>query len=201
VVSLNHYTFSQVSEANTILGAMGAGLITLIFLGIFGRKRPTKDNAATFARAVIAGIVANSAGLNNYYPWAALVVGILGAISYLIMAWVIHKAEFDDPTEFFALFGGAALGGIFSEAFFNRTNGIWYDNATEGEVVIYQMLGTTVLILWTVFVSVIGFWLLKVTKALRVSLKTEIVGYDYIDAARHLEYDENLQLASLEKGK
>jgi ammonia channel protein AmtB len=196
-----HLIRTQIAQAGTVLAAMGGGLITLILLAIFGRRRPIKDNAATFARAVIAGIVAVSAGVHDYFPWASLVVGILGAVSYLIMAWIIHHAEFDDPTEFFALFGGAALGGIFSAAFFNRTNGIWYDNATEGEIVIYQMLGTAILVLWTAFVCFIGFWLLKVTRTLRVSLKTEIVGYDYIDAARHLDYDEKLQIVNLEKRK
>jgi len=146
-------------------------------------------------------MVANAAALQTYYPWAAFVVGMLGALSYLIMAWIVSKTHLDDPTEFFAIFGGGGIGGVFVAAFFNRTNGIFYENATEGEILVYQVLGLGILIAWTFFIAFITFGLLSALRILRISVKTEIVGYDYIDAARHLDYDEKTTIRTLGKGK
>jgi len=195
------YTFAEFAAANTLLAAAGAGMTTLAFVAIFARKRPVRENAATVARAVVAGMVCVAAGANFYLPWAGLVVGMLGALAYVIAANIFYRAQVDDPAEFFPVFGAAGFAGIFCAAFFNRFNGVFYDNATEGEIVIDQMLSALIIASWSFFVAFICFGLLKLLRLLRVGLKCETVGYDYIDGARHLDYPEKNSVFNLNKEK
>jgi len=195
------WSFAEIAAANTILAASGAGITTLLFVALFARKRPVRENAATVARAVVAGMVCVAAGANIYRPWAGLVVGMLGALAYVIAANIFYRAQVDDPAEFFPTFACAGFAGIFCAAFFNRFNGVFYNNATEGEIVIDQMLSALIIAAWTFFVASIFFFILKKLRMLRVSLKCEIVGYDYIDGSRHLDYPEKNSVFTLGKEK
>jgi ammonia channel protein AmtB len=195
------WTFAELAAVNTILAASGAGITTLLFVALFAKKRPVRENAATVARAIVAGMVCVAAGANNYLPWAGLVVGMLGALAYVIAANVFYRAQVDDPAEFFPVFGAAGFAGIFCAAFFNRFNGVFYGNATEGEIVIDQMLSALIIASWTFFIALICFWILKKFRALRVSIKCEVVGYDYVDGSRHLDYPEHNSIFTLGKDK
>ncbi len=196
------YTYAEVAASGTILAASGAGLVALIFLYTFGRRRPVRENSASFARAVIAGMVCVAAGVNTYiFNWASFVIGMVGAFFYVVTANVFYRARLDDPPEFFATFGMPGFIGLFCAAFFNTLNGIFYDNATEGEIIIDQMLSAAIIAGWTILVSGICWGFLKLTKMLRVGLKCEIVGYDYIDGARHLDYPEKGSVDQLKREK
>lgn len=43
--------------------------------------------------------VAICAGCNDYHPWSALVIGILGGAFYLACSWIVMKARIDDPLD------------------------------------------------------------------------------------------------------
>lgn len=196
------YTYAEVAASGTILAASGAGLVTMIFVYIFARARPVRENAATVAKAMIAGMVCVAAGVNTYiYNWASFVIGMVGAAAYIITANIEYRAQIDDPPEFFAVFAAPGFIGLFCAAFFNTINGIFYDNSTEGEIIIDQMLSAAIIGLWTLFVAFICFGFLKLLRILRVGLKCEIVGYDYIDGARHLDYPEKGSVDQLKQEK
>lgn len=181
------YNWAERAAVAAVLGAVGGGLGTLLFVSIFLRKRPIRENYATIARAFVAGAVAVAADAGNYAPFAGIVIGLLGALSYVIMSYLFYHLRWDDPAEFFPMFGAPAICGIICAAFLNIVNGIFYSNGTEGEVLLWQLLGGIIIIGWAFGVGVICFALLRALKALRISLKTEIIGYDYIDGGRHLE--------------
>jgi len=194
------FDFAEHAAANTIIAAMGAGLGTLIFLALFVRRRPVRENAVTVARAFVAGMVCVAAAANVYRPWSGFVAGLCGAWAYLIMAYIMHRSRLDDPTEFFSIFFAGGLAGIIVAAFLNITSGILYENATEGEILIWQILSWGIMLGWTFFISLITFAILYWTRTLRVGLKCEIVGYDYIDGARHLDYPDR-DILTLEKAR
>lgn len=196
------YTYAEVAASGTILAASGAGLVTLIFVYLFARARPVRENSATVARAMIAGMVCVAAGVNTYiFNWASFVIGMVGALAYVITANITYRAQLDDPPEFFATFGIPGFVGLFCAAFFNTINGIYYDNATEGEIIIDQLLSAAIIAGWTVFVAGICWLFCKAVRILRVGLKCEIVGYDYIDGARHLDYPEKGSVDQLKQEK
>jgi ammonia channel protein AmtB len=196
------YTYAEVAASGTILAASGAGLVTMIFVYIFARARPVRENAATIAKAFVAGMVCVAAGVNTYiFNWQSFVVGMVGAAAYIITANILYRSQVDDPPEFFAVFGTPGFIGLFCAAFFNTINGIFYDNSTEGEIIIDQLLSAAIIGLWTAFVSTICFGLLRLLRILRVGLKCEVVGYDYIDGARHLDYPEKGSVDQLKQEK
>jgi len=192
------FDFAEHAAANTIIAAMGAGLGTLIFLSLFARRRPIRENAVTVARAFVAGMVCVAAAANVYRPWSGFVAGLCGAWAYLILAYIMYRSDLDDPTHFFAIFFGGGLAGILVAAFLNITSGILYENATEGEILIWQVLSWGIMLGWTFIISLITWGIIYLARALRVGLKCEIVGYDYIDGARHLDYPDK-DLLTLEK--
>jgi len=192
------FNFMEHAAANSIIAAMGGGLATLIFLALFVRRRPVRENAVTVARGFVAGMVAVCAASNVYRPWSGFVAGICGAWAYLIMAYIIYRSNLDDPAEFFAIFFGGGSAGILVAAFLNITSGILYENATEGEILIWQVLSWGIMLGWTFIISVMTFFVLYMLRVLRVGLKCEIVGYDYIDGARHLDYPDR-DILTLEK--
>jgi len=59
------------------------------------------EEAASACNAFLAGMVANGAGMNNYDPWAAFVVGIIGSTFYMILCWVLDHYGIDDAVEAF----------------------------------------------------------------------------------------------------
>jgi len=192
------FDYAEHAAATTLLAGMGGALLALIFLSLFARRRPARENYVTVARAFVAGMVCVCAASNVYRPWAGFVAGLCGAWAYLIMAYVMHRSNLDDPTEFFSIFFAAGFAGIIVAAFLNIVSGIFYQNATEGEILIWQVLSWGIMLGWTFIISIITFWLAYMLRILRVGLKCEIVGYDYIDGARHLDYPDR-DILTLEK--
>jgi ammonia channel protein AmtB len=195
-----YWGWAETAAANTLLAFAGAVIVTGLFLAIFGRKRAFRENAATIARAGVAGMVCVAANVLNYHPWEGLVVGMFGALAYVICAFIFARARLDDPAEFFSIFGAAGIAGVICAAFWNTVNGIFWNNPTEGEILIWQLLSLGIMAGWIFIISLITFALLRVLRLLRVGLKTEIVGYDYIDGARHLDYPDK-GIHTLEKQK
>jgi len=184
------FDFAEHAAANSIIAAMGGGLFAMLFLAFFVRRRPVRENAATIARAFIAGVVCVTTASNVYRPWAAFVSGLCGAFAYLVMAYIMYRSQLDDPSEFFSIFWPAGFAGLIVAAFFNIVNGILYSNETEGEILIWQVLSWGILLGWTAIISFLTFGLAYLLRILRVGIKCEIVGYDYIDGARHLDYPD-----------
>lgn len=198
------FSFAEISAMITLTSISGAGLFSFLFVSLITRKRPTRENAATVCRALVAGMVASAAAAHTYLPWVGLVTGMLGALSYIIMANLIYRLQLDDPCEFISVFAAPGFAGLIIAAFFNGFHGIFYDNATTGEVIIYQLLSFGIMFLWAFLISFVAFGIMRWGKFIRVGLKTEIVGYDYIDAARHLDFsdqDSVFNFHKLEKKK
>jgi len=193
------FSFAEISFAITLLGICGAGLVSFLFVSIITRKRPLRENAALVCRACVAGMVATSAGANTYLPWVGLVTGMLGALSYVIMANLVYRLQLDDPCEFIAVFAGPGFAGLIICAFFNGFNGIFYDNSTTGEIIIYQLLSFGIMLGWAFIIAYIAWGLMKLLKGLRIGLKCEVVGYDYIDGARHLDFPDQESVFNFHK--
>jgi len=136
-------------------------------------------------------MVANGAGMGGYEPWEGIVVGMLGGLVYSVMCLVFEKLHLDDALEAFQLHGGAGTTGVIACAFFNHKNGIFHGG--PGKSLGYQLLCWLVISSWSFIWSFIIWFTLKKVGWLRVDLKTEIVGYDYQDHAKHLVFDDSVK--------
>jgi ammonia channel protein AmtB len=195
------YSYAEISAVIALLAASGAGLVSYLFAHVVLRKRPHRENAAFVCRAIVAGMVAAAAGANTYKPWVGLVSGMLGALSYVIMANLVYRLQLDDPCEFISVFGGPGFAGLIIAAFFNGYNGIFYDNSTTGEIIIWQMLSFGIMFAWAFLIAYAAWGLMRLLRGLRVGLKCEIVGYDYIDGARHLDFADQDSVFGFHKGE
>ena len=55
---------------------------------------------------VLAGMVAQCAGCDEYAPWGALIVGILGGLAFIAGDIAMLKCKLDDPLDAVAVHGG-----------------------------------------------------------------------------------------------
>jgi len=69
-------------------------------------------------------------------------------------------------------------------------------------IFVYQLVGWAVIAAWSFCWSFLIYGLLKYVKLLRTDLKTEIVGYDFIEFAQEYELkDDTLTPAAKQKAK
>ena len=64
------------------------------------------------------------AGCNNYLPWSAAVVGVLGGCAYYTVHIVMVKLRLDDPLDAVAVHGGAGMVGVLCAPVFSYQTGI-----------------------------------------------------------------------------
>lgn len=178
---------AEKAAANTFFGGAGGGLIALVIKHplINGLKAPRKfkDDAATVANALLGGMVANGAGMDTYEPWEAFVIGVIAGIFYTLACWLFEKLHLDDSLEAFQLHGVCGTVGVGCAAFFNHEDGIFHGNPTSGKVLGHQILGWLCISAWSFVISLIVWKTLQFAGILRLPLKTELIGYDFMDHA------------------
>jgi Amt family ammonium transporter len=105
---------------NLFLGAAGGALLTSLY-SWFVTGQP---NALAIGRGTVAGLVAVSAACAFIPAWAALVIGAVGGLLFLLglYAWE-QKLRLEDPSGAMATFGLPAIWGILSVALF--ADGRW----------------------------------------------------------------------------
>jgi len=116
----------SVIAANTALaGSIGA--VTVLFLTYLLSGHTDVGEACNGA---LAGFVAISAPCAYVAPWAAVVIGFLGAVLYLISFWIIgSKFKVDDPLGACSVHGangfwGLIAVGIFADGSYGGVHGV-----------------------------------------------------------------------------
>jgi Amt family ammonium transporter len=76
-------------------------------------------NVGEICSGVLAGLVSITAGCSVVEPWAAVVIGIIGAFAYTAGSIILDKLEIDDavnatPVHYFAGFWGLLAPGFFA---------------------------------------------------------------------------------------
>jgi len=129
---------AELAAVNTYLGGCSAGLLVLLVKAPLmhwrskedkeGKKlvRRFRDESGGVTNGFLAGMVACGAGMNDYEPWAAFVVGIFGGFFYLMFCKLLDALELDDAVEAFPLHGGGGMAGVHCAAFLTRSHGIVY---------------------------------------------------------------------------
>eukprot|EP00759_Apiculatamorpha_spiralis_P006993 PhF_6_TR14167/c2_g1_i1/m.22661/K03320/amt, AMT, MEP; ammonium transporter, Amt family len=191
--------------ANTTLAAAAGGVLAF-FLDVF-LGEPTTDmvhvstnpedidvktkrnDIRVTLNGVLAGLVAVSAGVSVYEPWAAVVVGAIGGIHAFFGPKFIAYFGIDDPVETFSLFGLNGFWGLMAVGWFARPEnvvraymgngkyGIWYGGDAEQWGL--QMFGGGAIFLWALVTGGILVFVLKFLNLLRVSVADEQRGLNF----------------------
>lgn len=183
----NNFTATASRAAvTTTIAAASAGVTTLIVI----KLRDHIFDLITVLNGILAGLVAITGSCPWVEPYAALVIGIIGAFVYIGAAAALLALKIDDPLEAFPIHGATGLWGAIAVGFFAREqllfqSGYGNDNGWEG--VFYggggRLLAANVVMVlavagWTLALIAPLFIMLNLVGQLRIPREMEIEGND-----------------------
>lgn len=104
------------SAVTTTLAAGAAGVVSVAWM----RYRTGVYDLLAICNGILAGLVAITAGCATVEPWAALIIGTLGAISFNLSEQGIQALRVDDPLSASAMHGCVGALGAVLVAFFAK---------------------------------------------------------------------------------
>jgi len=75
---------------------------------------------------MLAGLVCITASCDCVESWAAVIIGIIGSITYSGACRAMNAMKIDDPLEAFQVHGACGIMGCIVLAFFKMEDGIFY---------------------------------------------------------------------------
>jgi Amt family ammonium transporter len=166
----------SVIAVNTFL-AGAAGAVVAIYWGLLREGRLDLGLACNGSLAGLVGITAPCAWVA---PWAAVVIGAIGAI---VMIWALGFVEktlkIDDVVGAAAVHGFGGLWGMLAVGIFaDGTYGVSGLIVGDTGQIIAQLIAMVVVTVWSFVTGYALFYLLKIGMGLRVSREEEIKGLD-----------------------
>ncbi|OQS04338.1 Ammonium Transporter (Amt) Family [Thraustotheca clavata] len=169
---------AAIAAINTHL-APCAGFLTWSALEYAFTKKFDPCGAASGA---VSGLVAITPGCGYVLPWAAVIFGVIGAITGFSAVRMKNKLRYDDTLDSFAIHGCAGvMGGLLTGLFANPAvnpnivGGAFYGHGMQ---FLYQLAAQCVSAAYSFFATTVILLLLKATIGLRVSEEKEINGID-----------------------
>uniref|UniRef100_A0A0G4HS75 Ammonium transporter n=1 Tax=Chromera velia CCMP2878 TaxID=1169474 RepID=A0A0G4HS75_9ALVE len=124
----------------------------------------------------IAGMAAVCAGVHEFDPWAAFVIGLVGGAVEMGSAKVLVRLRVDDPVEAVPIHLFAGSWGVVAAGLMSTETGLFYTgDFTQLGI---QLLGITVIVCWSAGICAILFLSVKSVGILRVPAAYEQTGQD-----------------------
>lgn len=121
------YLSAERAIMNTILAPASGGLFTFVTRKyITGEKKDQRMDFQGLTNGILAGLVAITASCDCVESWAAVIIGIIGSVTYSVACLVMTKLQVDDPLEAFQVHGACGIMGCVVLAFFKMEVGIFY---------------------------------------------------------------------------
>ena len=186
-----------ISTVNTTLSAATAG-ITSLMLQLIITERMTGEAIFNLSRAMngaLSGLAAITAGCAIVEPWAAVVIGFISGIIFILSSNLIMKFCIDDAVDAIPvhLFGG--LWGIISVGLFASPRGLralmdlsevdnvglfyeWGRGSSNATLLACQLIGALFILAWVSGIMFPFFLILNYMGWFRADSLEEIVGLD-----------------------
>lgn len=182
---------------NTNLAPAASGVSALILNYSVERKL----NAGKLFTAILAGLVAITAGSNRVGPDGAIYIGsIAGIVSILAQDFIEKVLKVDDPVAAIAVHGvGGVIGTLCVAVFAEKSTLLAVDGNRLHQLGI-QAVGAGVAFLWSFGLGMLFFWCLKKIAGIRVSPEEEKRGLnvaEYEDVASWLDFMRITRLQDL----
>eukprot|EP00002_Diphylleia_rotans_P030126 TRINITY_DN6174_c0_g1_i1.p1 TRINITY_DN6174_c0_g1~~TRINITY_DN6174_c0_g1_i1.p1 ORF type:complete len:507 (+),score=87.93 TRINITY_DN6174_c0_g1_i1:90-1610(+) len=184
---------AKVATTTTLAAACG-GLTTLIL-----RKFLTNTyDLPAVLNGLLGGLVSVTGPCAVVEPWAAAVIGIVGAVVYCGSVLLLEKMQIDDPLEAAAVHGFCGMWGVISTGLFATAEniqtvyglkskpdqyGLFYGGG--GEQLGVQLLMLLCLVTWSVVTSYITFSFISRFVGFRVPREVEFEGLDRSEHGGH----------------
>ena len=168
---------------NTLL-AGAAGSVAAIYLGFV---MSGKMDIGKGANGALAGLVAVTAPCAWVAPWAAVVIGVIGALVMLGATSLLLKFKIDDVVGAFPVHGATGIWGVLAVGILadgtygNYTTdapyitGLLYGDAAQ---LLSQLISAGAVIVWGFGGALVVFTIIKFTIGLRASREEELEGLD-----------------------
>lgn len=179
------------AAANTTISIAAGGMTCLaltIFLGAPGDVMPLLNG-------ILGGAVSITAPCAVVEPYAAGVIGVIGACVYMASSKLLLRLRIDDPLDASPVHFFCGIWGVFSAGLFAREQyvqdvygyangyGIFYGSSAKQLGI--QVLGIVVIAVWTMTLAAIIFLSLKYLGWLRVDKDSELQGLDIAESIGH----------------
>ncbi|NUQ82559.1 MAG: ammonium transporter [Bacteroidetes bacterium] len=165
VLSADPGAVSRTLMTTTIAAAAGGFAAMIVSWFMF--KKP--DLSMTL-NGILAGLVAITAGADKMLPMSSILIGAIGGVLAVYAVIIFDKLKLDDPV-------GALSVHLVNGVWGTLAVGLFGDLAGTGQVV-SQLIGIAAVGAFTFTLSLIAFYLIKVTMGLRVSADEEFEGLD-----------------------
>jgi len=184
---------------NSIISPSAAGIVTFALEQKLGGDTNIRYNFSALTNGILAGLVSITASCDRVHPWAAFVIGGLGAFVYIGSSRMMNKLKIDDPLEASQVHGFCGIWGVLALAFFKFDGGIFYGGENSGKLLGAQIVGLLFIIGWVGILSAIFFTVSLKCGFLRLSYSDEVLGGD-IHYFGPLEFTGHLYQYDQEEG-
>lgn len=174
---------AKVAVTTTLAAAAGGVTATLV-----SKARSGVYDMGLTINGILGGLVAITAPCATVEPWAAIVIGAVGAAVVIGGIELLERLHVDDPVGAVSVHGFSGVWGVLSVGLFSSQNGIGTAYAETDQYGLLvgggveqlgiQALAAGSIMLWTVGASVVLFGALKLVMGLRVSEEEELAGLD-----------------------
>ncbi len=161
----------------TTMASITAGFTWMVIEWIL-LKKPTTLGLMT---GFIAGLATITPASGFVDVWAGILIGLLaGIVCFVAVVYIKGKFGYDDSLDVFGVHGvggilGSVLLGILAKPSVNEVSGLLYGNPSQ---LVNQLIGVTVVGVYSAVLTVIIFLILKATVGVRVESAEETEGLD-----------------------
>lgn len=186
----------------TTLGAAGGALAT----SAIARVVDGHWDLMASLNGVLAGLVSITAPCSVVEPWAALVIGILGAFVYFGSSKLLAKLHIDDPLDAAPIHGFCGFWGLLACGIFGTDANVAYAYGktntaiSSGEQFLVQLIGGISIMAWTLIMATILFVGINLTIGMRVDEATEKAGLDVSEHGGNVYANDVMTLLSSGEG-
>lgn len=166
---------------NSVIGGSSGGVVAVFLkphvLGTYSFVN--RYDTVALCSGILVGLVSVTGCCDRVEPWAAFIVGAIGALFYILGCKVLDVCHVDDPVEAVQvhMFGG--MWGTLATGLFDNQTGLFYHfNSIGGTYFGYQVCGMVCVIAWVSVMSSLIFYTMKRLKLFRVDSAIELIGLD-----------------------
>eukprot|EP00592_Proboscia_alata_P018946 CAMPEP_0194402104 /NCGR_PEP_ID=MMETSP0176-20130528/757_1 /TAXON_ID=216777 /ORGANISM="Proboscia alata, Strain PI-D3" /LENGTH=523 /DNA_ID=CAMNT_0039199209 /DNA_START=102 /DNA_END=1673 /DNA_ORIENTATION=- len=180
---------ASLAAVSTALGGASGCLASLTTSTILEERRTgeAKYDVVSALNGVLAGLVSVTGGAALFEPWAAVLVGSIGGLTYLAACHCLEKLRLDDAVHAIPVHLACGIWGVISVGLFASPNhmndtyqktdhgGLLYHN---GSILATNLLGVLLIIVWVTITMTPFFLCLSYLGLFRSDPLEEIVGLD-----------------------
>ena len=165
---------------NTVIGGSFGGIVAVFLkphvLGTYSFIN--RYDTVALCSGILVGLVSVTGCCDRVECWAALIIGGIGGLFYILGCYVLERLHVDDPVEAVQvhMFGG--IWGTMAVGLFDNEKGLFYGGEGSGTFFGYQLLAIICVMGWVSLTSGTIFLTLKRLGLFRVDKAIELIGLD-----------------------